>query len=115
MTLPSWIALEIVLRHFKRGVLELEAVAEDDLVALARIVAERLLEGGGVLLQLDIADLGAELGFHALQRVVADAVPALFRDAAGHQKAHLEVFGLSHCRDGNGDGQRRHSFQESPS
>ena len=109
------VGVRIVGGHFQRGVLEFEAVAEDDLVALAGIVAEGLFEGGRVLLQLDIADLRAKLLLDALQRVVGDAVPAFFRNAAGHEKAHLEVVGVRHAGNGQGDGQRCDAFQEQSS
>jgi len=34
------------------------------------------------------------------------SVPALLRNAAGQDKAHLEVFGMRGCRNENGDAQR---------
>lgn len=72
------------------SILKLEAVVKHHVIALGGVVAERTFEGRGIVVQFDIADVSTQLFFDTLERVVSNAVPALFRNAAGHQKPHLE-------------------------
>lgn len=80
----------IFRRDLESGILKLEAVPENDVVALAGEVTEGFLEGCRVLLQLDIADLGTKFRLHALECVEAYPVPSFFRNTAGNQQSHLE-------------------------
>ena len=96
-----------VRRDSRRRVLELEAVADDEAEAAARVVAERLLELGRRL-GLGLAHLGAELVANGEQPLVGRGVPAGVADRPGVQQRHLEAASVDRrgCNR-RSDGERR--------
>ena len=87
-------------RHRRGGVLELEAVAEDEVEAAPGEVAEARLELGRCL-RLDLRDLGAELVADGEQPLVRERVPAGIAHRPRAEQRDLE------CRGGRCAGGRR--------
>ena len=81
------------LRKFRRdslgGVLILEAVSEDERVALSSVLTEIILEFCRGF-RLDVADLRAEAVANPGESLIGAAVPRLVGDRAGRQERDLE-------------------------
>ena len=94
-----------------RGVLELEAVAEHEVVALASVLTEVFVELGRRL-RLDVADLGAEAVADLEQPSVGAGVPRLVGDGPRCQERDFEGVsrrsGACCCRS------RRHAAEARP-
>src|SRR6185312_2826482 len=75
--------------HALRGVLELEPVAEDELITLRAVLAKILLEVGRRG-RLDVADLGAEAVANPEQTVIRSAIPRLVGHRPGREQRDLK-------------------------
>ena len=83
-------------------------MADHEVVALARVVAEALLELGRIR-GLHVAHLGAEVPGDPLQALVGARVPAPIADRAGREQGDAETVrlaGVAGLAGHRGDGER---------